>query len=433
MSRKPCRICLSEFERSKVRRSDKAETCQHPAAGPGPDCWFEKDVLHQHIAKSLLRRRPVKQSEAEARDRMFRDIQEAASVGQQLARQYLHRLSDQERGQLLKWSAPSMRTWLLNVYRDEELTAQQELKPGRYPELPEGLHQRLELFESRERKRLETRIKRGHKRSSDTLRRMMVEPIAFAEFLATRGVDRWELVTMRDRIEFAKLRPIRHQQRLKTFIEYLEGVANFKNNRGRPPKSTRKILREARQIPLLMPDELAHRLRDARERLPSDQYLLYWLVAKVGLTAKAASSLTLDRVTVNAKGRVVICPAEAWFALPKTIAPTMRRLAQEADSRWPHDKPEKAPAIPITADIIPQHRMGPEVFRGETTLLRSSAIYAAMRLGNLDRKTLVATTGVSLKTVSDLEFLVPADVHSLMSHKRVAARNRQILGKGNDS
>jgi hypothetical protein len=55
-----------------------------------------------------------------------------------------------------------------------------------------------------------------------------------------------------------------------------------------------------------------------------------------------------------------------------------------------------------------------------------------MHRGQLDRKTLAAITGVSLQTISDMESLVPADIHSLMSRKLVEVRNRAILGDEDD-
>jgi len=82
--------------------------------------------------------------------------------------------------------------------------------------------------------------------------------------------------------------------------------------------------------------------------------------------------------------------------------------------------------------VIKRHRLGPEIFKNETTLLRSSAIFAAMHEGQLDRKTLSAITGISKQTISEMEFLVPADIHSLVSHDLVAARNRAILGNDDD-
>lgn len=430
MSDRPCPICLDVFHRETHRRSDRARTCRHQLATPGPDCWFEKDELQRWIAESLLQRRPADEFTSELRERLLRGLHGAATVSELVARQHLAKLSPNERWLLLKFAAPSLRHWLLAVFRDGQLTAVASFAPVHYPDLPEPILKRLKDWEDKNRRRLTARITKGHIRAPDTLRRQMGEPIALARFLAERGVDRWEAMTTSDRIGFAKTRPKSAQQKLKAFLTFVEGGNPFKTRRGRPPKRASKIIRETRQTPILRPDELKARLRDAKQRLPADQYLLYWLVARLGLTAKAAYGLTLDRITINAQGRIVIRPAQAWFALPKSIAPTMEALARAADPDWPYDAPNKAPAIPVMAAVIPHRRIGPDIFRSETTLLRSSAIHAAMHEGQLDRKTLAAITGVSLKTISDMEFLVPADIHSLVSHDLVQARNRAILGDG---
>lgn len=432
MSDRPCPICLGVFHRETNYRSDRAANCRHELASPGPDCWFERDGLQALIAESLIQRRPRKKESAALRDRLLRDLQGAASVSEPVARQFLERLTPAERWSLLKYAGEGLQNWLLAAYRDAQLQAEPDLQSVIYPELPNPLLDRLKDWEAKNRRRLESRIKNGHARAPGTLRRLMAEPIALARFIADRGVDRWEKMNMSDRIAFARTRPKRTQQKLKAFITFIEGGNPFKTRRGRPPKSAQKVIRETPQIPVLAPDELKARLRDARQRLPAEQYLIYWLVAKLGLTAKVAYGLTLDKVTINAKGRVVIRPAEAWFALPESIATTMEKLARDADAQWPYESPSDAAAIPVFASVIPRHRVGPEIFRGETTLLRSSAIHAAMHYGHLDRKTLASITGVSLKTISDMEFLVPADIHSLVSHKLVAQRNRAILGSDDD-
>lgn len=432
MSDRPCPICLDVFHREANSRSDRARNCRHELASPGPACWFELGGLHGLIAESLIQRRPPTSESAGLRDQLLRDLQGAASVSAPVARQFLERLTPHERWLLLKYAAEGLRDWLLAAYRDAELQAVPGLEAVHYPELPELLLDRLKDWEAKNRRRLETRIKNGHSRAPETLRRMMAEPIALARFIADRGVDRWETMKMGDRIAFARTRPKHAQQKLKAFISFIEGGNPFQTRRGRPPKKAKKVIKEIRQIAVLSPDELKARLQDARQRLPADQYLIYWLVAKLGLTAKVAYGLTLDKITINAKGRVVIRPAEAWFALPKSIAPTMEKLARNADAQWPYEVPAYAAAIPVFAAVIPEHRVGPEIFRSETTLLRSSAIHAAMHYGQLDRKTLASISGVSLKTISDMEFLVPADIHSLVSHELVAKRNRAILGSDDE-
>lgn len=423
-----CPICHGVFHRERHKRSARIRTCRHELATPGPDCWFVKGGLQKLIAESLLQRKPPTQAAVALRDRLLRDLSEISVAGEALTREHLARLSSHERWSLLRFAASDLRDWLLSVYRDDKLSAVPDLEPVHYPDLPTLLLQRLQQWEEKNRRRLTARINNGYLRAPSTLRRMMAEPIALAVFLANRGVDRWETMTMSDRIAFAKTRPKSVQQKLKAFITFIEGGNPFKTRRGRPPKKANKVIRETRKTPILPPDELKARLRDARQRLTDEQYLLYWLVAKLGLTAKAAYGLTLDRITINGHGRVVIRPAEAWFALPKSLAPTMEALARAADSSWPYDDPRDAAAIPVMVAVIPHRRVGPDIFRSETTLLRSSAIHAAMHYGQLDRKTLSAITGVSLSTISAMEFLVPADIHSLVSHSLVAKRNRAILG-----
>lgn len=427
-----CQICLGLFTVESHRRAYRVRNCQHSNAYPGEDCWFEQEGLTKLVAESMALRKPPNPTSAELRDHLLRGLQGAATVNEKVACQHLSGLSSEDRWFLLKYSSNDLRDWLLKIYREYELEAVEPLEPVRYPELPEGLLSRLKEWEEKNRRRLNTRIQSGHPRASTTLRRRMVEPIALADFLAKNGVTRWDAMRMSDRVAFAKTRPGSAQKKLRTFLSFIDSGNAFKARRGRPPNKVGKVVRETRQIPIVQPDELKVRLREARKRLPPKQFLLFWLVAKLGLTAKSAYDLSLDCITINTEGRLVIRPAEAWFALPKSIAPIMKSLAQAADSSWPYKNPTNAPAIPVMHGVIKRHRLGPEIFKNETTLLRSSAIFAAMHEGQLDRKTLSAITGVSKQTISEMEFLVPADIHSLVSHDLVAARNRAILGNDDD-
>ncbi len=426
--KRDCPICLGEFHTKPDRRSYCARTCRHDLAAPGPDCWFTRGGLQALIAESLASQRPPTKESAARRETVLRGFQGAASVNEAVARQYLTRITPNDRGVLLKYAVPGLRDWLLGIFKADDLIATQELRPVQYPDLPTDLLEPLKAWEAKNRARLNSRITNGYSRSPKALQRIMSEPISLAIFLSERGVGRWDIMTMHDRVAFAKTRPKRVQEKLRPFIAFLEGGNPFKTRRGRPPKKARKVIKETRQTPMLPPDVLKGRLKAARERLSDDQYLLYWLVAKLGLTAKAACGLTLDRVTINSQGRLVIRPADAWFALPKSVAPAMEALARAADPAWPYADPAAASPIPVTDSVVSQWRRH-EFFQSEARLLRSSAIYAAMHAGQLDRKSLMAITGVSHKTITNLEYLIPADIHSLGSHELIAARNTAILGE----
>lgn len=426
---KNCPICLGIFHRETHHRADRARTCQHKLATPGPDCWFERGGLHKLVAESLLKRRPVAEGKAERREQLLRDLQTAASVNDEVAKQYLSRITPTDRWWLLQFVVPELRDWILSVFKDNDLAVIPELEPVNYPELPEALLTKLKEWEKKNKSRLTARLNTGHPRSPSALRRLMGEPIALASFLSESGVTRWDAMKISDRIAFAKTRPISVQQKLQPFIDFLDGSNPFKKGRGRRAKKAKKVIKETRQIPIIPPDELKLKLKEARERLSDEAYLLYWLVAKLGLTAKAAHGLTLDRITINQRGKLVIRPAEAWVALPKNLACTMESLAREADPKWPYDDPDTCPEIPVMEAVVSKYLMGKEVFLGETALLRSSAIYAAMHEGQLDRKTLCAITGVSHTTIITMEYMVPADIHSLASHKLIKARNKALLGE----
>lgn len=426
---KKCSICDGDFEVQAHKHVYRARNCRAKLATPGQDCWFELGGLHMLIAESLAGRAPTNVDKAQKREVLFRGLQAAAVAGETTAKEYLRKVSPPERWLLQDQASPSLRDWLVTVFKQEDLLVFPELTPPDYTGVPETLLPTLQEWEKKNYERLISRMEKGHNRARRTLHRLMAEPVALARFLGEQGVLRWDAMTMSDRIAFAKTRSKRSEARLGPFISFLDGKNPFKDRRGRrPPQKTRKAIKEVRRIPIIPVDELKERIKGARQRLPDDQYLLYWMVAKLGLTAKAAYGLTADRITINKDGRLVIRPAEAWVALPRRLAYIMEALVRKVDPEWPHENPDMAPPVPVMKSVIAENRLGRVIYQSETTLLRSSAIHAAMHAGQLDRKTLMAITGVSHTTIARMEYLVPADIHSLASHDFVRRRNAAIQG-----
>lgn len=59
---------------------------------------------------------------------------------------------------------------------------------------------------------------------------------------------------------------------------------------------------------VIEPAELAALIKSRREALNDEEYLAFWLVARMGMVAIHAYDLTLENVTKDDQGKVVVRP-----------------------------------------------------------------------------------------------------------------------------
>ena len=69
-----------------------------------------------------------------------------------------------------------------------------------------------------------------------------------------------------------------------------------------------------------MPEELKQILDRVQSENTEPEYLLAWLICKMGLTAQAAYDITLDKFEVNEAGRLAVRPARVWVLVPKSVS-----------------------------------------------------------------------------------------------------------------
>lgn len=183
----------------------------------------------------------------------------------------------------------------------------------------------------------------------------------------------------------------------------------------------------------MRPDELKEFLAGVRDRYSDPEYLLAWMVCRLGMIAKNAYEISLDRIRQNDKGQLVIRPAVVWVELPPRIGSMLRRLVEEIEPRWAGAEPDSLCHVTLFDRHIPDlDRFSANVLQCRTRILRASAIFAAMLDGHLDRVTLRQTMGVSMPTIIKLERLLSVDMHRKLDPAFVQARNARIRGDADD-
>lgn len=409
--------------------ADKAMHCQHRKSVPGKECWFESYGLRPMIAAASLRQRRRDPVRAQLRNHALKSWGQEISALDPEGLLYLQKLQPMELFDLLSACDSRLFGELQTIIDREKLEVQVRLKPVKYPSLPDALLAGLKKYERKEKTRLMARLRNGYQRDADALRRIMVEPIALATFLGHQGIDRWELMKLAHQVQFCGERKNR-AKKIQKFLRFLRAENPFKQHGGPQRKSALPTaLREAAGIPYLAEQALKEKVAEAKERLSAVDFLVFCLVARVGLTAKKAYGLQLHQINESKEGRVLIRPEKFWLALPPKLGQIMRGVAKKLDDNWPHPNPDDAKKRLVFAESMTYEHILRNVLQHQAKLLRTSAILSAIRAGKTDRKFLQETIGVSPTTLVQLEFLVSADLHSLLPAGFVKDRNKFIRGK----
>lgn len=430
-----CRVCGSFLIREGGSKRVGDAHCLLPGTHRADGCWMNEDAeLGEMVIRSLTSGRCAYGKPIALRIERIELVRQAfpfLSKGGFHLQTFLIGLGERRRFLLLESVTPKLRIRLASALAGMDETVSPPQRAVLIPSsLPAGLSEGLESFHEKLSKRLELLVKNGHSRNENYLQRTMADPLRLAEFCATAGLTRWSELTNSTLIQYAKAYPQHHPRKLTRFLAHIRSEDRFRKNTGaRPKKKPVKLLRSTKLPDIYQPEQLATKLREARKRLSPEEYVLYWMVARLGMTAKAALSLTLDGLHVNERGELVIRPARGWVHVPGSIAETLRNLAQAADSRWPYSEPETGRGIPFLAPVTTLARFTDSICQREAKKLRLSAAYAAIRAGHHDRSTLKEFMGISLPILEQLEYLMTADLHSVVEPDIVEARNNVILGK----
>ncbi len=343
-------------------------------------------------------------------------------------------LSPEERSMLLRYCCIELQAVLAK--RIAALAGAEVRPAGRRvqlpAELPQPLLDGLQAFENRLQTRYRTLVERGHSRSPAYVAGAMKVPIRLAQFLAGEGIDRWDVVRKRDLVAFFQDNPAAPRQPIERFLQSLEDHRPFRERRGRPTDG-RKRMRDSKRRPppkVLRPEVLAEFLADVRERHSDHEYVLAWMVCRLGMIARHAYEITLDRIRLNDSGRMVVRPALVWVEMPQRVASQFRKIIESVEPNWGKVDPESLRHVTVFDHFIPRlNGFSANVLQGRARLLRASAIFAAMLDGHLDRVTLRHTMGVSMPTVIQLERLLAVDLHRRLDPALVEQRNAHITGK----
>ncbi|RUM49925.1 MAG: hypothetical protein DSY85_14650 [Marinomonas sp.] len=393
-------------------------------------CWLNHaSVIKQYCAQSIggLNIRGERKQQV---------IKLFKRIGEGDLEQVLNQFSSHERSEIIEFSVIELRRKIVSSLSQLSAPVRPKLVEIDIPtDITPEMASLLSEFKTLLTRRFEILIDKGHSRSPNYVYRSMIKPISFCQFLTQEGFVAWGQIGKTQLASYLDQKGTRLSNCLKRFIKYAE---TRKNPFKKAPQTKRKrggsALIETPRPQIVSPNELTSFIKALKNTLPQEEYLFAWFVCKLGLTVKKTNDLTLADININESGRCVIKPAEVWVALPKEIEKTVVLLADMQNPLWRNLEPSVLIHFKLFAGVIESlNGYTSRVFQGKTKILRSSAIYAMMEMGHLDRVTLKKTIGVSMPTLAKLERLFSVDVHRKLDPEFIKLRNAHILGEKDES
>jgi hypothetical protein len=408
--------------------------CFQSAAVRPEGCWALREGSGLALCAQSLAARRTTAERFEVRLTVLRGLGKVIDGGDAAVMRYLRTLTPEQTYELVRSAVPALQARVSALLKQAEVQEpRRERRQVSIPEsLPEQMREVLVKYQAKLERRSDRLTEKGHTRSYTYAARLMSEPLRLSLYLVAEGHTSWLSMKRRDVVSFMAKNPAVLRTSVERFLRFLEEDRPFAAAANVQRKGAKRKSGVGQSSPaheVLSPEELKAILDRVRSENTEPEYLLTWLICKMGLTAQAAYDITLDKFEVNEAGRLAIRPARVWVLVPKSVATIFERNIELLFPGWRDATPEERSHMSLFTTTVPKvHTFVEQTLGQKARTLRASAIYAAMRAGHLDRVTLVETMGVSIATIQKLERLLSTDLHRTLPAAFVKERNKHIMG-----
>lgn len=397
-------------------------------------CWALQEGSGLALCAQSLAARRTTAERFEVRLAVLRSLGKVIDAGDAAVLRYLRTLTPGDSYELFRCAVPALQARMSELLKQAEVPEpRRERRPVSVPDsIPEPMREVLLKYQAKLERRSDRLAEKGHTRSYAYVSRLMSEPRRLAEYLVEEGHTSWLSIKRRDVVSFMAKNPAVLRTSIDRFLRFLEEDRPFASASIVQRKGAKRMTGVGQTSPaheVLAPEELKALLERVRTECTEPEYLVTWLICKMGLTAQSAADITLDKFEVNEAGRLAIRPARVWVLIPKGVAAVFERNIEALFPGWRGATIEARSHMSLFRTTVPKvHEFVERKLGQKARVLRASAIYAAMRAGHLDRVTLVETMGVSIGTIQKLERLLSADLHRTLPAAFVKERNKHIMG-----
>lgn len=277
--------------------------------------------------------------------------------------------------------------------------------------------------------RIELLTSNGRPRSEGYLCREMSNCMPLLRYLANQGVTSWESYTDNHLTGFLSEKKQVLTSNLRRFIKYQNTKNPFFSKRGYQKKRNGSVLVEKPLCIVMDKSELDEFMANVKANYSQEYYLIAWLITRFGISYIDAVSTTLAQFKINENGEIQYIANKVWVRLPNPIQKILLAIAKNFTGQIQLDREYLKQVNIFNLDIRTSDRSTLEIFRGKVTILRHTAIYNMLFYQKLDRKTISYISGVSMKTIENVEALLSVTHHCSLPADVVKKRNKLILGK----
>lgn len=397
-------------------------------------CWALQEGSGLALCAQSLAARRTTAERFEVRLTVLRGLGKVIDGGDAAVIRYLRTLTPGETYELVRCAVPALQARVSALLKQAEVPEpRRDRRQVSVPDsFPEAMREVLLKYQAKLERRSDRLAEKGHTRSYAYVSRLMSEPRRLAAYLVAEGHTSWLSMKRRDVVSFMAKNPAVLRTSIDRFLRFLEEDRPFASASTVQRKGAKRKTGVGQTSPaheVIAPEDLKALLERVRTECTEPEYLVTWLICKMGLTAQSAADITLDKFEVNEAGRLAIRPARAWVLIPKGVAAVFERNIEALFPGWRGATIEARSHMSLFTTSIPKvHGFIEQKLGQKARVLRASAIYAAMRAGHLDRVTLVETMGVSVGTIQKLERLLSADLHRTLPAAFVKERNKHIMG-----
>jgi len=433
---KDCDLCKGRITLKRWKKSP-VNTCMAATARPANQCWtYSKNPLLAECAKSQRTSSGVELVDPRT-VRLLRRLGVAIRSGLESEQAFLKSISPDDRYFLIQQMTLPLAAHLSEVMAGMETVAvhPKQRSPIYPPDLPPGLLEPLQQFQQSLEARAAAKLKAGHSISEFYVRRAILPAIRLAEFLHKNGIDRFDAMRQRDIVSHLAENPMAVASKISRFERFLNDHKPWKETRGRPSRfGGRGRTKFAVPPPdVFLPQEVDTILEGIKEKHSDAEYVVAWMVCKMGIALSDAMTLTPRNFDINESGKLVFRPAQIWLTVPHSIERRLSTIIDQACPGWRDQAVVMRPERPVFRPAVGTPvNLGKRLLGGQSRKLRASALYAWMLRGYTDRITLNMTTGASIPYLEKIEKLLSIDTHCRLSPELVKARNDHLMGKANE-
>ena len=303
-------------------------------------------------------------------------------------------------------------------------------KEYEFPEdLPPNLISVAKSYYEYLKSRLEILTSNGRPRNEGYLYREMSNCMPLLRYLVSKGVTSWESYTDNHLTGFLAEKEQVLTSNIKRFIKYQNTKNPFFNNRGYHKKRNGSVLVEKPLCKVMDKSELDEFIQAVKLNYSQEYYLIAWLITHFGISYIDAVNTTLDQFKINEQGEILYIANKAWVRLPNSIQKILLSIAKNFTGNIHLEREYLKQVNLFDLSIRTSDRSTLEIFRGKVTILRHTAIYNMLFYQKLDRKTISYISGVSMKTIENVEALLSVTHHCSLPADVVKKRNKLILGE----